>query len=290
MRTILKSTALAGLLSLLSVAPLHAGGGYESINCDAPGASLQKKINNAQEGGYISITGTCSDGPFIIWFDLNLESSDGATLSAVNGSDSVLDLNSSRSSITGITIDATGANMGMNLSGASANLRDIVVENATWAGLNAAGSNILSFGSIFRNNGGPGANIHGASSAWLFNNTFEQNGTGVSVSTNGSASIVGDSTVDGNDAGVIVGLNGSVQLSDSTIKNSTWDGILVWKQGVLTTWGEPSMFVNNGGSDVHCAFRGIVDVSTPQEPNGGTTSTDSSCLVFGLIFGPIFNP
>ena len=117
----------------------------------------------------------------------------------------------------------------------------------------------------------------------MFNSTFEQNDTGVAVRDSGGANIQ-DSTFDSNDIGILVERNAAATVSDSTITNSTFDGILVIKQGALAMFGPPNTFGSNGGFDVKCESRGIVDVGAPQIPAGGSTMVDPSCLVFGTIF------
>ncbi len=60
--------------------PLHAAG-FPTVYCDAPGADLQKAINNGAEGGKIFLTGDCDDGPYFIFGkNIKLQGSSGSGL------------------------------------------------------------------------------------------------------------------------------------------------------------------------------------------------------------------
>ncbi len=283
-----KITATAfsvAVMFAVSVSPLHAT--PKTVNCDAPGQSLQKNLDSAPEGSTVNFTGNCSDGPFNINRDVNLSGNGaGVAMLSATGGGSVLNVNSARAILSGFTVDADGENVGIGLSGGHARLFNVVIENSSSAGLFVGGgSSVHVSGSLFRNNGFSGATIS-SSGGSFFNSTFEQNHIGVTARESGGVTINGDSTIDDNDIGIIVATNGTAQVTDSTITNSTFDGILVVTQGVLSIFGPTNTFGNNGGVDVACDSRGIVEVGQPQIPNGGTTSIDLSCLVFGTIFDP----
>lgn len=277
--------AVGAALIAMSASPVYAAGS-ETVNCSAPGTQLQKKLDSAQEDSIVFVTGTCDDGPFNINRDIILFGLGGATLSAVDGSGSVLTVNWARAIIAGITIDGDGETIGIIVRGGQARLFNVVVEGAVNGIFVSAGGSVTTDNVQSSNNEGVGIIISGSSGANLFNSKFEQNRIGVLVQLSSSATINGDSTFEGNGNGIIISTNGSVSLSDSTIKNSTFHGVYVLTQGVLSAFGSPIIFENNGGIDVKCESRGIVETGASQIPNGGSTMIDPSCLVFGTIFLP----
>nr|BDD46326.1 hypothetical protein 5 [Rhodospirillaceae bacterium] len=282
------TTALSFAFLLTPTSP-SLSAGYENINCDSSGVDVKKKLRDAPDGTYFILRGNCDGGPFVITTDVFLETDEGATLSAPESGGNVVWVTSARVHMYGITIDASGANGGLAMSGGEAHLGNVVIENANSVGLESSNSTSLFIhDSVFRNNGWAGLRVHNASGASIRNSNFEDNGVGLVVDRAGAAEIAslgeGTSVFDGNDTAIKVYLNGNVTLSNSLIKNSTRYGIEVQTGGSFSTWGDPTAFENNTGNDVKCDSRGIIVVNTPQLPSGGSTSIDPSCLVYGTIF------
>ncbi len=92
----------AALLLAFTAGPLSAQGlpfgtgPFIHVECDPPGADLQKKLDTAVSGSQIFIVGTCDDGPYRIHAkDLALVASSGGTgviLSGSGAEESVLDI------------------------------------------------------------------------------------------------------------------------------------------------------------------------------------------------------
>ena len=270
-------------LLILSVSPVYAAGS-ETVNCNAPGADLQKKLDAAHEGSTVFVTGHCVNGPFTIDRDINLSGFDGAMLSAAEGSGSVLYVRG-RTNISNIGIAADGIPVGVLANGGASLVLDrVTVDGATSSGVFVGfGGGVQVFDSEFRYNAA--ALRLSSSGGYISNSTFEQNVIGVSVQHGGGVSITNGTIIDGNDTGIVVRNNATAQVSDSTIINSASDGISIILHGMLD-FGAPNNFGGSGGADVNCESRGVITVGPPQLPNGGATSIDPSCLVFGTIFLP----
>ena len=277
-KTLTRVALCGALLCAMSVSPLYPNGTV-TINCDAPGANLQDKFTFAVSE--IWIQGHCANGPFSVGSDVRLfAKEEGATLSAVPGSDSVFNVGHHTMAIVGITIDATGADRGITVSKGILSLRHSVVKNAG-TGVLLDGGDMISINSQFRNNG-TGALISGGSASFYSNNTFEQNGLAIQVVLSGSASISGG-TIDDNDTGIDVKQNSSVIIGGVTITNNNAIAVLVRQHGFFRLSGV-STFGGNGGADVRCTDRAIVEASTPQTGDPGIATDDGTCLVFGPIF------
>jgi len=60
---------------LASVSPLHAQAPFDqgpSVNCDAPGADLQARLDGAPFGATVWVTGTCDRGPYLVSKNLEI--------------------------------------------------------------------------------------------------------------------------------------------------------------------------------------------------------------------------
>jgi len=91
MKTAIRHTSAFALVALLlsqgNPKVFAQSEGNSTVNCDAGGANLQTKLNNASSGATVWVTGTCSQGPYTISKDISLVAfgPNGATLSAPNG-------------------------------------------------------------------------------------------------------------------------------------------------------------------------------------------------------------
>jgi len=270
--------------------PLHAAG-FPTVYCDAPGADLQKAINNGAEGGKIFLTGDCDDGPYFI-FGKNIKlqgwSSTGATLSGF-GSERVLFVRGATVGLRNLTIDADGSGGGISAEGSSIDIDRVVVQGSSGSGLRIDGSSFaIVVDSEFNNNGeginqGEGIVITGSSNAFLLRNTVQGNSSrGIVINLNSSAT-VDNNTIIGNQVGILVTKMSSLALHDNLIENNVDNGVWVADQyGYLTTDGSENTIQGNG-TDVACEARGIFESPVAQISNTYTTSL-FGCTVLGSVF------
>jgi parallel beta-helix repeat protein len=273
-----------GVLIALCVSPLYSE--EASFNCGSQGQGLQKRIDTLPEGSTLNITGSCTDGPFIIRKDLNLIGSGSATLSAPDGSGDVVIVQLSNVRLGNLNLDVSGTNTGILLMGASVEMWGLTVEGATGPGIDVAEGSYANIDSCqIRNNGSTGIVIRGSSGAFVADNTIEGNGAiGITVEMSSSANLSGNN-IDGNAYGINVWESSSIFLVNNTIKNSTQDGLLVRRNGLVRTVNPPNEFSDNLGTDVVCKERGILEFTEgPQVPSSGTAWDDGTCLIFGNIF------
>jgi parallel beta-helix repeat protein len=235
------------VLFALSASPLHAqpfeNGPFLSLNCDALGADLQRVLDAAPTGATVILDGTtCDDGPYYIrGKDLVFRSvsSGTATLSTPSGGRSVLEVEHAHADIININIDASNADVGINVRGATVDLRRVVVEGSPNAGLRVVDSSFASiFDCEFRNNA-VGIEISTSSSFDLADNSVVEsnNGFGVLVLQSSSGTIAESTLIDDNQNGVVVGQNSSITMNDSTITNNTGSGVQVQESSVIAFGG-----------------------------------------------------
>jgi parallel beta-helix repeat protein len=294
-------TALLAVV-LFAVAPLPVyaqadpvTGPWPSINCDAEGVSLQKKIDNVSEGSLIYFTGSCDDGPYFIGPAFNggqrtdrvtLWGHDGATLSAPSGSNHVLQASGVHVTLRNFRIMADSTQIGIVLEGTSALIWRVVVENAVVHGLHVGSSSFARiYESQFRNNG-VGIFVGDGSTASLGDNKVENNRSeGVYVLTNSNASFGTDNIIRGNVNGLRVDFLSSLVLhGGSFIEWNTGAGILVDTRYASLLLRSPNTIQNNG-TDVICYARALVSVDQPQNSSTKTTDITPGCEVLNP---PIF--
>ena len=189
----------AALLLAFTAGPLFAQGlpfgtgPFLHVECDPPGADLQKTLDTAVSGSEIFIVGTCDDGPYRIHAkDLALVASSGGTgviLSGSGAEESVLDISGGSyvllqgRPLQDFVVDAQGNDEGITVDNGSS----VVIDTVTVVG--AAGSGIL----IER----------GSSGIIVGESVFRNNGVGIQFRTN-SAGIMTDDLVAGVYAGLLL--------------------------------------------------------------------------------------
>ena len=290
--TSLKRSGITSLFAAVLFAafnsPLHAQG-FPTVNCDAPGADLQKAINNGGGGGngvQIFITGVCDDGPYsIVGKNVRLQGfgPTGATLSSF-GSSEVLFVLFATGELRNLTIDAVGSDIGVIIEGSSMELEEVVVQNASGAGIRIDASSYAPIKNSEVNNNGTGISISGSSNAFIHESTIQGNsGAGVVISGNSSAT-VSNNTIINNNEGVLVHTMSSLFIGGNLIENNVGPGVLITDlYGYLST-GDPVNTIQNNGVDVECQARGIFDSAVAQSSTTSTTLISSGCTVIGTIF------
>jgi parallel beta-helix repeat protein len=287
-KRLLKRSSFVSLVAAVLFAafnsPLRAEG-FPTVHCDAPGANLQKTIDNGAEGDKIFLTGACDDGPYFI-FGKNIKlqgwSSTGATLSSA-GYDGVLFVRGATVGLRNLTIDATGSGSGISTEGSSIDVEGIVVQDASGAGMRIDGSSFAIVADSEFNNSGNGIVITGSSNAFLHGNTVHDNSSsGVVVIGNSSATLDNNAIID-NQVGILVTKMSSLAIHDNLIENNVGPGVWVADQyGYLTTDGSVNTIQGNG-IDVDCQARGIFESPAAQISNTYTASL-FGCTVLGTVF------
>ena len=289
MKTAIRHTSAFALVALLlcqgNPKVFAQSEGNSTVNCDAGGANLQTKLNNASSGATVWVTGTCSQGPYTISKDISLVAfgPNGATLSAPNGRH-VLIVQGATLRLEEVQING-GAGAGILVHGGTLFANRIVVQGAEEEGVRLG---VHSHGTItnstFRNNRFHGIETTESSAAFLQGNTFEANAvTGLDVNRSSSA-IVDTNTFLDNAIGVAVESNASILLLHNTVSGNSSVGVIVRQNGFLDTVDPANAFTSNG-IDVRCVERGMIDASDgPQQPGGGTVDADASCLIIGTVF------
>ena len=288
MKTAIRHTSAFALVALLlsqsNPKVFAQGEGNTTVNCDAGGANLQTKLNNASAGARVWVTGACSQGPYTISKDVSLAAfgPNGATLSAPNGRH-VLIVQGATLRLEQVQING-GAGAGILVHGGTLFANRVVVQGAEEEGVRLG---VHSHGTItnstFRNN------LHGiqtteSSGAFLQGNTFEANAVAGLAISHSSSAIVDTNTFLDNVVGLAVESNASILLQHNTVTGNTSVGVLVRRNGFLETVNPANAFASNG-TDVQCFERGIIDASYgPQQPGGGTVDADTSCLIIGTMF------
>ncbi|HEU5257968.1 MAG TPA: right-handed parallel beta-helix repeat-containing protein [Vicinamibacterales bacterium] len=289
MKTAIRHKSAVAMLALLlsSAHPkvFAQGEGNSTVNCDAGGANLQTKLDNASSGATVWVTGTCARGPYTISKNISLTGfgTDGATLSAPNGTH-VLIVQGAILRLQDVRING-GAGSGILVHGGQLFANRIVVEGAADHGVRLG---VHSHGTItnstFRNNLF-GIETAESSGAFLQGNTLEANRiAGLSVVRSSSAIVDGNTIKDNTVAGVVVDSNGSITLKNNSVTGNLSVGVLARRNGFLNTVTPANAFASNG-TDVQCFERAIIDASDgPQQPGGGTVDADTSCLIIGTMF------
>jgi parallel beta-helix repeat protein len=287
-KRLLKRSSFVSLVAAVLFAafnsPLRAEG-FPTVHCDAPGADLQRVIDNGAEGAKIFLTGVCDDGPYFI-FGKNIKlqgwSSTGATLSSA-GTDDVIIVRGATVVLRNLTIDAVGSGHGISMEGSSIDVGGIVVQDATVSGMRIDGSSFAIVTDSEFNNSDAGVVVTGSSNAFLLGNIVQDNSSrGVVVNLNSSATVDAN-TIINNQVGILVSKMSSLALHDNLIENNVGPGVWVADQyGYLTTDGSVNTIQGNG-IDVDCQARGIFESPVAQISNTYSTSL-FGCTVLGTVF------
>ena len=200
---IIKIRKLWCLLAIMALCatfmvPVHAKAD-PTVNCDADGVGLQKKLDNAADGATVGITGSCDEGPYVISNgNLKLRGFEGAVLSGPGGSAVLSIQGAGNVELRNFDINANGFNSGIHFLSSSGEIRNVLVENAQGNGISVTGSSRVNvFDSTSRQNNIGISFVN--STGFLFNNTIENNSQqGISV-TGASKVDIYNRTVRNND-------------------------------------------------------------------------------------------
>ena len=245
--------------------------------------NLQKKIDNAKPGDELHISGTCANGPFTVNKDLTLIGP--ATLAAPSGF-ATLQITGGTVTLTNLSIDASGTQIGIYVEGVTAKISGVHVDGALEEGMRLIGNahaNVV--GSTFLNN------LHGviitlSSSAIFFASTFEDNvtGFGVRVSQGSSAGfMLNQNTVKGNLIGIAVDTGSTFQMQGTTVTNNMIVGVGIDFDAYVDMFDPPSTIENNL-IDVACDKRGGLNVVSPQTSATKMLAGDGTCLIPSAVF------
>ncbi len=262
----------------LAASPLYAG----SINCDAPGQSLQNRIDKAAVGEELFISGTCT-GIFLVTKDIKLTGP--ATLSAPAGSEIVLSILGATVELVDIDIDAEDSQFGLEVVGGTIRGSGLLVQNALQTGIFVRGTSFAQISDDSEISYNPvGIDVSQSSSIAVSASDVRRNEFfGITLAQSSSGTI-NDSLIDGNGQGINVESNSSLRINSNIISNNDF-GLHISLNGYVDTFN-PNTFENNTpGVDVLCDTISTFRVSTPQIAIGGPGTTDiTDCLVVGTIF------
>jgi len=259
-----------------------------TVNCDAPGADLQGKLDRASVGAKIWVTGHCSDGPYFIKHDLQLSGFATATLSARPGSGNVLQIFGASLTISGIEIDATGTDYGMYIEGSSVSTIDVTVKNSPGSGIFAVGSSRVNVDRCRLIRNSIGVYVLGSSSAVITNSFVESSDKfGIIVYNNSDAFIRDTSILNGNGPGLWADRLSQFTLVTSVVDGNSGPGVFLDSKYSVATLDVGGNTIQNNNPDLKCLARAILDVAAPASSSTKTSVIDGACIVNG---GPIFAP
>ena len=212
MHTILKSAALAGVVTLLSVSTSLA-----KLNCDAPAKDLQGAIDDAVTGEEIVIMGNCDDGPFVISRDLRLIGFRFTELSTSAAGHQVLVITEGASvTLKNFDIDATGNIVGIHIvHGSSVVIGDVDISGASEPAVNIDEASYAQVNNSDLSFNGVGVQFFGSSSGALNGNTITNNVNGVHVGQFSTVSLDGNEISDNTEVGVYVSVGGSYGFANT---------------------------------------------------------------------------
>jgi len=253
---------------------------FPSVDCDAPGASLQTKINNSAEGATIFFGGACDDGPYeIAGKDINLRGfSSGGTLSAPGG-DCVLRVSFANVGLSRLDVDATSANDGICVFGGSAEIVDVEVRNSDGNGIIAtAGSVAVISASRIIDNAVLGIGVSNGASVEINGSLIENSGSvGIALNNGGHAVILGNTININADDGVAVLGSSSAEIQENTITGNGGSGVSVGRHGSVAfpdTGGAANLIEGNSFHGVRCDQSGSLRVDLAPDFGAGNVPTD----------------
>ncbi len=269
----------AATLLTSSMAPLHA---EVSINCDASGVDLQKKLDAASTGGTVVVRGTCDDGPYHIGSkDLTLLGG-RATLSAPDGG-IVLEVRNAGVLLENLDI-VGGDEDGIFVVNGSVTLFQVTIKDAMGSAMHLSESSFANIESSEFDGNALGL-LFTENSSFIMGDTSITNndGPGIHMSGGGSGSFFPGNVIDGNDDGVSVQLTSSLRMSGATITNNTGSGVRAARFGAVA-FESPNTFADNA-IDVQCMEAGGVFANEPQISDDGLPGNlvdDGSCTIIGI--------
>lgn len=264
----------------------------QSVNCNSPSEDLQKEIDSAKSGSELRVVGNCDDGPYVIRKDLTLVGNPNATLSTQSGGSHVLIILDHAVQVLSLTVDAQGTQAGgIIASGASVEIRDVVVDGASNTGIQVSESSSARIEDSTIRNNGIGVLIFGSAHALLqrndiYGNTFD----GVSLTLSSSGNLGPGNDIYSNGQGVVVNGNSSIFLNGDTIRDNTRNGLFVVRSSFVNGGFPAVNTIEDNGvgdpnvADVTCLSRGFLEFGTPNISSTKTTIISADCDVSGAIF------
>ena len=201
----------------------HHHGGWKSrvVNCNK-GGSIQRKIDRAESGDTVWVSGNCTENVTIDRDDITLAAhSNGASITAAVTTAPLVTIRGNRARIVGFTL-VGGSSVILVTYGSSATIeandisggdtsRGIFVTQNSYAQI---GGDDASKGNVIHHNR-RGVDVNSSSSVDVFSNTFHNNERGIQI-INSSAGRLGDNTISDSDRAVYVAFSSNLTLASGT--------------------------------------------------------------------------
>lgn len=260
--------------SFIAFSPAE-GRSPREVNCDE-GETIQEQLDKAQDGDVIEVSGICSENILIVKSTITLSGAGGATLDGLDTTTPTIRVRGLNVRIEDFASISGGSNVVQVHRGASADIRNNVIENGTRSGVlvNQSGYARVT-GNTIRNNGTHGVVVRQSASADILSNTIG----GDALSGNGFR-------------GIQVSDAAEADIDDNIITNNGSDGIRIRRTSHMrlseeTGLGVPNLIEGNGGRGIRCQRNSTINSGTPQNfgaGNGsGNTFIDGTCVVEGAL-------
>lgn len=256
----------AAIVACVSLFASTGSAAQKNAKCDL-GQSLQAVIDSSNPGDVINVTGSCSDGPFVVNKDLTLVGDAELSASSPGNNDVISVSNGASVGFRDLAVTADGQVVGFHvINGSSVRFLNVFVSGASE----------------------PGINIDESSTARIELSELRDNGRGVQVTGTSNAGII-RTVIQENDNGVFVGQFSSVALDESNVSNNEEGGLVISvgnSYGAMNTRGANPSTVQDNGTDVICGAGGVFAVPVKLDSETGTTFIDPDCRADSPIFNP----
>jgi parallel beta-helix repeat protein len=277
MKNILAKTGFVVLSMLVALffSILQVDAATFKVNCDKGNQTIQKKLDKAKDGDVIEVSGSCSENILIVNNSITLRGMGGATLDGPDTTTPTISVRGLNTRIEDFASISGGANVVHVQRGASADIRNNVIENGTRSGVlvNQSGYARLT-GNVIQNNGVHGVSVRQSASVDILSNT------------------IGGDALSGNLLrGIQVSDVAEGDIDDNDITNNGSDGIRIRRTSHIRLseemgLGVANLIEGNGGRGIRCQTNSSIRSGIAQNFGAGNNQQNfqnQGCIQEGPV-------
>jgi nitrous oxidase accessory protein NosD len=280
---IVRALVIAGACAASWSLSIPAMAAEHVVNCDA-GEKIQAKLNQAQPGDVINVSGTCNESVQVAseMVRVSLVGRPGTVINAPSGQDGIF-IRGRDITVRGFTV--TGGRDGIHLSGqgagASAVIEKNVVRKTGRRGIHLDQKSVARIGdNVIEDVPTDGIDINESSNARIGYVIFEPlpntirnvGGHGIVITAGSTARILGNTIAGNKGSGILVSRNSQADVWSNGIADNSGDGIRISEGSGIAVSGA-TMPKREGENQTDAA-----------QPNGGF---GVNCSIGGYVNGPI---
>lgn len=262
------------ILLILSLSQAEVKGPKtHKVNCDKKKQTIQKKVDKANPGDVIEVSGDCRENIIIENNRITLRAVAGATLTAANPDGTTIRVRGLNTRILDFASISEGRNVIIVERGASALIQSNTIED-----------------------GRRGIRVHQGAYASIVGNIIQNNDVsggrdGIAVVQLASADIVSNTITRNGGNGILVGDGSAADIDDNTITDNVSNGILVRFTSHIRLSSEPGLgkanLIQGNNRGIVCQTNSSIRSGKAQNFGTGNfpgnTLIQTTCVVSGTL-------